>query len=87
MNTLVARLRNLISRDNAFEIDIRRTYFRLRMAAGLLGALLPIVLVGWGLIHGIAWTTMTSLSSFYWLSLLPPSVPIPYCAPGSFPRS
>jgi hypothetical protein len=72
MTTLVDRWRRLTRERGDFEVDVRSTYFQLRMAAGLIGALLPPILVGWGLLEGIIWSKMTSLSSFYWLSLTPP---------------
>ncbi|MGA7541209.1 MAG: hypothetical protein WBW93_20805 [Steroidobacteraceae bacterium] len=72
MTTLVDRLRHVTGAKGEFEVDVRSTYFQLRMAAGLIGALLPFVLVGWGLLHDVPWNRMSSLSSFYWLSLTPP---------------
>jgi hypothetical protein len=32
-----------------------------------IGALLPIVVVIWGLLYTIAWRDMSSISAFYWL--------------------
>lgn len=58
--------------NKQFETDFRHTYFALRTGTGLIGLLLPLVLVAWGLCHEVAWDKMTSLSAFYWLSLLPP---------------
>ncbi len=73
--TPAERLRHVTGAEGEFDIDVRSTYFSLRMAAGLIGALLPVILVGWGLLYGVAWGRMTSLSSFYWLSLTPPVDP------------
>jgi len=70
--TILGRLKSLTVPDRAFELDVRNTYFALRIAAGLIGLLLPVVLVGWGHWHNVAASAMTSLSAFYWLSLLPP---------------
>jgi hypothetical protein len=56
-----------------FDFDLRHTYFALRMAAGLLGLFLPLVLVGWGITHSVDWNRMGSLSAFYWLSQSPPA--------------
>jgi len=75
MTTLVDRLRQATGTEGEFDIDVRDTYFSLRMAAGLIAIVLPFVLVGWGLLHAVQWQDMTSLSSFYWLSLSSPGDP------------
>lgn len=72
MKKIIARVKKSLRFNDDFELDVRRTYFRLRTAAGLLGVALPTVLVAYGLSNGMAWHKMTSLSSFYWLSLDPP---------------
>lgn len=72
MTSLVERLKALASGNREFDLDVRQTYFALRMGAGGIGAVLPIALVTWGLLHDIAWRDMTSLSAFYWLSLREP---------------
>ncbi len=50
-----------------FNLDARYTYFWLRVGIALIGALLPIVVVIWGLFCAIAWRDMSSISAFYWL--------------------
>jgi hypothetical protein len=69
---IVDRLKALAGIPVQFDLDVRNTYFALRTGVGLLGVLLPLVLVGWGLVHDVAWNKMGSLSAFYWLSLSPP---------------
>jgi hypothetical protein len=66
--TLIDRLKTFSFPDGEFDWDLRRTYFALRLWVGGLGFLLPIILVCWGLAHEIAWSRMTSISAFYWLS-------------------
>jgi hypothetical protein len=72
MTTIVGRLKAVAQAESQFDVDARGTYFALRSAAGFIAIFLPIVLVGWGAWHGISKHAMSSLSSFYWLSLLPP---------------
>jgi hypothetical protein len=72
MTTIVGRLKAVAFTEGQFDVDARRTYFALRAAAGFVAIILPVVLVGWGAWHGIPKHAMSSLSSFYWLSLLPP---------------
>lgn len=72
MATVASRLKAVASIGRQFDVDARRTYFALRTAAGLIAVLLPLILVGWGVRHGIARNAMSSLSAFYWLSQLPP---------------
>jgi len=71
--SIVDRLQALMGVSVQFDLDLRHTYFALRMGAGLLGLFLPLVLVGWGLSHEVAWNRMGSLSAFYWLSQSPPA--------------
>jgi len=66
MATLRDRLRGLFS-DKEFDADVRGTYFTLRLWLAAIGIFLPIILVGWGLTHGIASSAMTSISAFHWL--------------------
>lgn len=66
-------MKALTRAPDQFDLDLRHTYFALRFATGILGLLLPLVLVGWGLVHDVAWDRMGSLSAFYWLSLSPPA--------------
>jgi hypothetical protein len=73
MTSIVDRLHALIRVPVQFDLDLRQTYFALRMGAGLLGLFLPLVLVGWGLTHEVPWNRMGSLSAFYWLSQSPPA--------------
>jgi len=73
MTSIVDRMLKITRGTAKFVLDLRRTYFALRMGAGLLGLLLPLVLVGWGLTHEVAWNRMGSLSAFYWLSQSPPA--------------
>jgi hypothetical protein len=73
--TILDRLKATAIANGAFELDIRSTYFALRLAAGLIGLLLPVILIGWGLWHHVSRNDMTSLSAFYWLSLLSPIDP------------
>jgi hypothetical protein len=73
--TLFDRLKTLSFPDGEFDSDLRRTYFALRLWVGSLGFLLPFILVLAGLTHGIGWSRMTSISSFYWLSA--PNAPDP----------
>jgi hypothetical protein len=73
--TILGRLKAAATANGTFDLDIRNTYFALRIAAGLIGLLLPVILVSWGLWHQVPLTDMTSLSAFYWLSLLPPLDP------------
>ena len=73
MTNIVDTMKALTRGPAQFDLDLRRTYFALRLAAGILGLLLPLVLVGWGLAHQVAWGRMGSLSAFYWLSQSPPA--------------
>lgn len=73
MTSIAHRLKALPRSQRVFDVDVRDTYFALRFGTGLIGAILPMVLVGWGLAHHIAWNEMGSLSAFYWLSLSPPA--------------
>lgn len=73
MTNIVDAVRALTRTPAQFDLDLRHTYFALRFAAGALGLLLPLVLVGWGLAHGVGWSQMGSLSAFYWLSQSPPA--------------
>src|SRR5580704_6778592 len=73
MSTVVDQLKAFTGASGIFEVDIRDTYFALRIAAGGIGLILPVVLIAWGLGHDIAWSKMNSLSAFYWLSLDPPT--------------
>ena len=69
MKSLMIRLRALAyPPDGPFDRDFRKTYFILRQCIGGLGLLVPIVLVGAGLINDIPWSQMGSISAFYWLS-------------------
>lgn len=72
MAGIANRLRALTGAHSVFDVDVRDTYFALRLGTGLIGAILPVTLVGWGLAHAVAWSQMDSLSAFYWLSLSPP---------------
>lgn len=47
--------------------DARYTYFWLRVWMAVIGALLPIIVIVWGLLEQIAWSDMSSISAFYWL--------------------
>ena len=73
MTNIVDAMKALTRVPEQFDLDLRHTYFALRLAAGILGLLLPLVLVGWGLAHDVAWDRMGSLSAFYWLSQSPPA--------------
>lgn len=73
MAKIVDAVKALTRTPAQFDLDLRHTYFALRFAAGILGFLLPLVLVGWGLGHQVAWDKMGSLSAFYWLSQSPPA--------------
>ena len=68
MTTLVERLKARFFADGELDADVRATYLALRRAIGLVVFFTPIVLVGWGLACGIAWSSMAALSDFYWLS-------------------
>ena len=85
MSSIVDRLALLARTEGEFDIDIRDSYFALRTAAGLIGLILPIIVVVWGRSHGIQWKDMSSLSAFYWLSQMPtdPVVPLRNCFVGS----
>ncbi len=69
MTNLGDRLKRLSFPDTEFDTDVRHTYFALRCGLGGIGALLPIVLVGWGRICGIPSGRMSALSAFYWLQV------------------
>ena len=73
MTNIVDAMKELTRVPDQFDLDVRHTYFALRFAAGILGLLLPLVLVGWGFTHDVTWDRMGSLSAFYWLSQSPPA--------------
>jgi hypothetical protein len=67
MATFLETLRKSAFPAAGFDLDARYTYFWLRAGMGSIGALLPIVVVVWGLLCAIAWRDMSSISAFYWL--------------------
>jgi hypothetical protein len=73
MSSFIDAVKTFTRGPAQFDLDLRHTYFALRFAAGLLGLLLPLVLVGWGLAHNVGWSSMGSLSAFYWLSQSQPA--------------
>jgi len=75
MATLRDRLKAFSFPDGDFDADVRATYLALRRSIGSIGLSLPLVLVGWGLTHGIQCGDMTALSAFYWLPPPPPPIP------------
>lgn len=73
MTNIIDAVKALTRAPAQFDLELRHTYFALRLAAGILGLVLPLVLVAWGRAHAVAWDRMGSLSAFYWLSQLPPT--------------
>jgi hypothetical protein len=69
MTRLLDQVREFSFPDGKLHADFRPTYFALRFGVGIIGVLLPLILVGWGLYRGIAWSDMTALSAFYWLRI------------------
>ena len=67
MATFRETLRKSAFPASGFNLEARYTYFWLRVWMALIGALLPIVAVVWGLLCSIAWRDMSSISAFYWL--------------------
>ena len=67
MATFLGKLRESAFPTANFDKDARYTYFWLRVSMALIGAMLPIVVVVWGLLRKIEWSDMSSISAFYWL--------------------
>jgi hypothetical protein len=53
MASILSRLTLLARPSGEFDVDVRDTYFAFRTAAGLVGLLLPFLLIGWGAILGV----------------------------------